>query len=46
MEFLSLASNCVALVCIHATYQYSTKHAGCEALPAVSFVYGCFYFRI
>ena len=24
------------LVCIYATYQYSTKHAGCEALSAVS----------
>ena len=32
----SLASPCVELVCIHATYQYNTQHAGCEALSAVS----------
>ena len=36
MEFPSLASPCVELVCIYATYQYRTKHEGCEALPAVS----------
>ena len=30
----SLASPCVELVCIHATYQYNTQHAGCEALSA------------
>ena len=27
---------CVELVCIHATYQYNTQHAGCEVLSAVS----------
>ena len=32
----SLASTCVELVCIHATYQDITHHAGCEALAAVS----------
>ena len=32
----SLASPCVELVCIHATYLYNTQHAGCEALSAVS----------
>ena len=32
----SLASLCVELACIHATYQHNTQHAGCEALSAVS----------
>ena len=32
IKFPSLSSPCVELVCIHATYQYSTQHAGCEAL--------------
>ena len=36
IKFPSLASPCVELVCIHATYQYNTQHAGCEALSAVS----------
>ena len=36
IEFPSLASPCVELVCIHATYKYDTRHAGCEALSAVS----------
>ena len=36
IRFPSLASPCVELVCIHATYQYTTQHAGCEALSAVS----------
>ena len=36
IKFPSLASPCVELVCIHATYQYYTQHAGCEALSAVS----------
>ena len=35
-RFPSLASPCVELVCFHATYQYNTQHAGCEALSAVS----------
>ena len=34
--FPSLASPCVELVCIHATYQYHTQHAGCDSLSAVS----------
>ena len=34
--FPSLASPCVELVCIHATYQYNTRHAGCESLSAAS----------
>ena len=36
IKFPSLASPCVEPVCIHATYQYSTQHAGCETLSAVS----------
>ena len=36
MKFSSLASPCAELVCIHATCQCSTQHAGCEALSAVS----------
>ena len=36
IKFPSLASPCVELVCIHATYQYNTQHAGCEELSAVS----------
>ena len=36
VKFPSLASPCVELVCIHATQQYNTQHAGCEALSAVS----------
>ena len=36
IRFPSLASPCVELVCIHATYQYNTQHAGCEALSAVT----------
>ena len=36
IKFPSLVSPCVELVCIHATYQCSTQHAGCEALSAVS----------
>ena len=36
IRFPSLAPRCVELVCIHATYQYITQHAGCEALSAVS----------
>ena len=36
IEFPSLASPCVELVCIHATYQYNTQHAGFEALSADS----------
>ena len=36
IRFPSLGSPCVELVCIHATYQYNTQHAGCEALSAVS----------
>ena len=36
IKFPSLASPCVELVCINQTYQYSAKHAGCEALSAVS----------
>ena len=31
-----MASPCVELACIHATYQYNTQRAGCEALSAVS----------
>ena len=36
IKFPSLASPCVELVCIHATYQYNMQHAGCEPLSAVS----------
>ena len=36
IRFSSLASPCAELVCIYATYQHCTKHAGCEALYAVS----------
>ena len=36
IKFPSLTSPCVELVCIHATYQDITHHAGCEALAAVS----------
>ena len=36
IKFPSLASPCVELVRIHATYQYNTQHAGCEELSAVS----------
>ena len=31
-----MASPCVKLVWIHATYQYNAPRAGCEALSAVS----------
>ena len=31
-----MASPCVKLVWIHATYQYNAQRAGCEALSAVS----------
>ena len=31
-----LASPCVELVCIHATYSCTTQHAGCQALSAVN----------
>ena len=36
IKFPSLASPCVELVCIHATYHYNSQHPGCEALSAVS----------
>ena len=36
IKFRSLASPCVELVRINATYQYNTQHAGCETLSAVS----------
>ena len=35
-RFPSLASLCVELVCIHATYQHHTHQSGCEALSAVN----------
>ena len=42
IRFPSLASPCVELGCIHATYQYNTQHAGCMALSAVSSYTGAF----
>ena len=34
MKFPFQGSRCVELVCIQSTYQYTTKHEGCEALSA------------
>ena len=42
-KFPSLASPRVQKVCIHATYQYNTLHAGPEALSAVSFQTDAFF---
>jgi len=36
IAFPFLASPCVEPMCIQATYQYNTQHAGCEARSAVS----------
>ena len=46
IKFPSLTSPCVELVCIHATYQYNTQHAGCEALSAVSLHTDAVVFRL
>ena len=43
IRFPSLASPCVELVCLHATYQYNTQHAGAFC---GQFVYWCFCFRL